>query len=76
MARWGLSRADVEAVLAAGTLVESYPDETPYPERLVLGWVRSMPVHVVVADGPDAMIVVTVYAPDPDRWDPTFQVRR
>ncbi len=31
-----ISEADVQQVLFAGKTIESYPDDTPYPSRLVL----------------------------------------
>ena len=33
-----LSVEDVEAVIDSGETIEDYPDDTPYPSRLVLGW--------------------------------------
>ena len=41
---------DVRSVLRDGEMIESYPDDTPYPSRLVLGWVDIRPLHVVVAE--------------------------
>jgi hypothetical protein len=69
---------DVRHVLASGTTVESYPDDTPYPSRLVLGWQSRRPIHVVVADNTadQQTIVVTVYEPDPERWYPGFERRK
>ena len=36
------------------------------------------PVHVVCAYAPedDQLIVITVYEPDPNRWDEEFRQRR
>lgn len=66
-----ISVADVRAALAAGTAIMSYADDKPYPTRLVLGYSAGRALHIVVADNPDdeEMIVVTVYEPDPGRWD-------
>jgi len=36
--QWDVTEAIVEAVLNVGELIESYPDDSPYPSRLVLGW--------------------------------------
>lgn len=30
---------EVRAALVQGETIEDYPDDTPYPSRLVLGWV-------------------------------------
>ena len=45
-----ISVAHVRQVLSTGEVIESYPDDTPYPSRLVLGWCEGRPLHVVVAD--------------------------
>ena len=74
----GISKQDVRRVLETGKTIESYPDDEPYPSRLVLGWSGARPLHVVVADNrdQDETVVITVYEPDPDRWEPDFSERR
>jgi hypothetical protein len=74
----GISREDVRQVLATGRTIEEYPNDKPYPSRLVLGWCSSRPIHVVVADNPSEheLIVITVYEPDSVRWGPGFERRR
>ena len=74
----GVRIDEILAALEAPTLVEDYPDEAPYPSRLVLGWARSRPLHLVLA-GPTPegdTIVVTLYEPDPQRWEAGFMKRR
>ena len=41
---------DVRSVLETGEIIEVYPDDTPYPSRLILGWLERRPLHVVAAD--------------------------
>jgi hypothetical protein len=38
MAQRGIREEDVEHVLLTGEAIESYPDDTPYPSELLLGW--------------------------------------
>ena len=78
MREWRVSDDEVLHVLTTGEVVESYPNDTPYPSRLVLGWCSGRPIHVVAADNPETQetIIVTVYEPDPRRWDPSFRIRR
>ncbi|OGK87807.1 MAG: hypothetical protein A2X52_10015 [Candidatus Rokubacteria bacterium GWC2_70_16] len=78
MARRGISVAEVRQALGTGEAIEAYPDDTPYPSRLVLGWGGPRPLHVVVADdaGGGQTIVITVYEPDPVRWEVDFRRRR
>ncbi len=73
-----ISAAEVRHVIATGETVEDYPDDTPYPSRLVLGWNGRRPIHVVVADNIDdeENIVITVYEPDPLEWEPDFKRRK
>lgn len=74
----GIDEENVRHVLATGETIEEYPDDTPYPSRLVLGWYGSRPLHVAVADNPDAQetVVITVYEPDPGQWEPDFKRRK
>lgn len=73
----GITPEDVREVLKAGATIESYPDDRPYPSRLVLGWRDERPLHVVVADDDegDRTIVISAYEPEPDRWDDRFERR-
>ena len=70
----GRSEEDVRHVLDTGEVVREYPDDRPYPSRLVLGWFGPRPIHVAVAHNQDydELIVITVYEPDPDQWEPGF----
>ena len=78
MFRRGITLDEVREVLAAGKNIEEYPEDKPYPSRLILGWPRSRAIHVVAADDPaeQETIIITVYEPDPDRWEPGFEKRR
>ncbi len=69
-----IGRPVVEPGIQSGTTIESCPEDTPYASHLVLGWNRDRPVHVVVADNlhDEETIVITVYQPDPMRWDASF----
>ena len=54
-----------------GKIIESYPDDTPYPSCLIFGSSsKRRPIHIVCAYSAesDMVIVVTVYHPDPTRW--------
>ena len=68
---------DVRSVLETGEIIEVYPDDTPYPSRLILGWLESRPLHVVAADNIDdnETIVITVYEPEQDKWSLNFKRR-
>jgi len=74
----GISTADVETALASGQTIEEYPMDKPYPSRLVLGWIRDRPLHIVVAENrkDGETIVITAYEPGTDKWDAGFSRRR
>ncbi len=76
MVERGILEEDVARVIAEGKEIENYPEDKPYPSRLVLGWVGERPLHVVTATGEREIIVVTVYEPDPALWEPGFEGRR
>ncbi len=73
-----ISDEDVRHVLATGKIIETYPDDKPFPSRLVMGWSGSRPIHVVVADNTAERetIVITAYEPDLIEWEPGFEKRR
>jgi hypothetical protein len=66
---------DVRAVVSEGEVVQNYPDDRPYPSRLVLGGRGTRPIHVVVAEDIEdgILIIVTAYEPDPIQWDSGFK---
>jgi len=73
-----ISLDDVRNVLKNGSTIEEYPDDIPYPSRLVLGRAGGRPMHVVAArnDAGCETIVVTVYEPDPGQWDSGYRRRK
>ena len=74
----GIRMGDVEKVIATGEVIERYPDDTPFPSRLLLGWTGDRPLHVLAADDADAAVtyVVTAYQPDPRKWESDLRRRK
>jgi hypothetical protein len=72
-----INETDVRYILTTGENIEAYPDDTPYPSRLVLGWIDKRPLHIVVSDNEanGETIVITVYEPDPEKWSTDFKRR-
>ncbi|MHB1158272.1 MAG: DUF4258 domain-containing protein [Phycisphaerales bacterium] len=72
-----ISETDIRDVLGNGEVIETY-DDPPCPSRLVLGRCGGQPIHVVASDDPQERmtVVITVYEPDPARWDSSFKHRR
>lgn len=72
----GLSPKECETAFLNSKVIESYPEDKPFQSELRLGYAESKPIHVVVAETPDAIHVITAYVPDPTLWSPDFTVRR
>jgi len=74
----GITEEDVHRVLSEGEEITTYPEDQPYPSRLLLGWRGDRPLHVVCAynSQDDEQIVITVYEPDPALWVDGFRRRR
>ncbi len=69
---------DILLVLNDGQVIESYPEDTPWPSQLTLGFVRTRPLHIVWAEDGDTkrIVIITVYEPDVDEWNSAFRRRR
>ena len=67
----------VRRILQNGETIHQYPDDKPYPSRLMLGYDDGRPIHVVAADHPEETltVVITVYEPDPLLWSSDFRER-
>jgi len=72
-----ISADEVRYVTETGEAIEEYPDDTPYPSRLIMGRYKSRPIHVVAANNSldKEIIIITVYEPDPSEWDPEYRER-
>lgn len=73
-----LKKRDVLDVIRQGEVIINYPDDTPYPSCLILGFVRDVPIHVVFAfdERQKTGIIVTAYVPDNKIWKDNFKTRR
>lgn len=78
MVERSIAPEDVRQAVEHGETIEAYPEDKPYPSRLVLGWSGGRALHVVVADNKaeGKRIIITVYEPDPAKWQPGFRRRK
>ena len=73
----GISSESVKRILQTGETIEDFPEDQPYPSRLIFGRVGKRPFHVVAAtQSSDEIIVITVYKPDPNQWRADFRSRK
>ena len=73
-----ISVEDVKHVISVGKAIKEYSDDKPYPSKLLLGFVRGIPIHVVTAENELAkeIIVITVYSPENELWDASFERKK
>ncbi len=70
-----ISSEDVHEVVTSGEVLRDYPDDRPYPSRLILKVVDGRPLHVVAAcnETRNEEIIITAYEPDLSQWTPDFK---
>ena len=70
-----IHRLDVLDVLKTGEVIESYPDDTPYPSFLLCGFNNGRPLHIVIAHAQrqNTLYVVTAYEPDCIKWKNNYR---
>ena len=73
-----ITAQDVEEALKRGfVLVEDYPDDPRGHSCLVLTWLENgRPLHIVCELHEDTLIIITVYIPSEEEWEPGFRTRR
>ena len=57
--------------ILAGTIIEHYFEDSPYPSCLIFGkTIAGRPLHSVfaLAEEDNLAIIITAYEPDPERW--------
>jgi hypothetical protein len=74
----GIRKSDIMIVLETGRIIKSYPEDTPFPSVILLGWIEGGPIHVII--GVDEIMrychIITVYVPDNIRWNEDYQTRK
>ena len=74
-----ISETAVKEVVKKGLVIESYPNDMPFPSFLALGFENgnvSKPLHVVYAKNDEEIIIITVYRPDPLKWTDDYTKRK
>ncbi len=72
-------RTEILESIESAEIIEHYPDDFPLPSCLCLSFDgENQPVHYVIAmDKTERNIrFVTVYRPDPDKWEANFKERK
>jgi hypothetical protein len=73
-----ISQAEVKSTIAYGEIIQTYPDDQPFPSYLLLDFIDGRPIHVVFSydQDTDTGYVVTTYIPDPSIWQSDFRTKR
>ena len=73
-----ISAKKVREALETGKTIEDYSAEMPEPSRLILGFQGKRPFHIVTSENQDTneTTIITVYVPDPNKWNKDFKSRR
>jgi len=76
--RRGIRVQEVRDAIAAGQVIEDYPNDKYGPSCLVLGFTQAgRPLHVQCSHPSRPLVkIVTLYDPDPNLWSQDFTTRR
>jgi len=68
----------VLGAIKSGEIIEDYSSEMPEPSRLIFGFQGKRPFHVVTSENPETneTTIITVYIPEPNKWNKDFRSRR
>ena len=72
----GISIDDIGYVFRTGEIIERYPDDTPFPSCLILGYSGERALHVVAGIDDDLVYIITAYAPSPEKWEADWKMRK
>ncbi len=78
MVNRNISREDVKKVIQNGEIIEEYPDDSPFPSCLILGFIENRPIHTVVGfDSSSQMVyIITAYEPSTEKFESDFKTRK
>ena len=77
MSERGILLSDVMHAVDHGEIIETYPEDYPFPSCLLLGFsTREAYLHAVVSLNEGRIYLITAYYPSPDEWEPDMKTRR
>ncbi len=78
MGQRGIQRDNVIDTIINGEVIQEYFTDRPFPSSLILGWVKTMPLHVVVSYNAKlkTIYIITVYEPTLDHFEADYKTRR
>jgi hypothetical protein len=78
MFKRNISMDRVKQVILYGEVINYYPDDKPYPSKLLLLIENEIPLHVVIAENfnTNEIVVITAYIPEKNIWTNDFKDKR
>jgi hypothetical protein len=73
-----ISKEEIKFVVENGEIIMEYPEDTPYPTKLMMGMVNQRIFHVVLShiENENKCIIITAYEPDQMIWSDDYKTRR
>lgn len=73
-----IRKDELVTLIRTGEVIENYPDDFPYPSKLIFKIVEDRPLHAVIAlnEAESQGIVVTLYEPDSEHFEPDYKTRK
>lgn len=72
-----ISTDDIVHALKTGEIIESYPNDYPYPSCLVLGvTINEQYLHIVCGLGESELWLITAYYPNSTEWESDLKTRK
>jgi len=73
-----IKKDDIINVIKDDRIIMDYPDDKPFPSKLIIGYIDEMPIHVVLGVNlaEKIAIVITTYVPSDDIWDDEYTRRK
>jgi hypothetical protein len=72
-----IKRKDVISCIKTGEILNYYEDDKPFPSYLVLGFVRTKPLHIVFSlnETENYIYIITVYNPSSKYYESNNRTR-
>ncbi len=74
----GISTDEIEYILKNGETIMEYPEDKPYPSKLLFAFCNKRPLHLVYSYNTqdDTYVIITSYEPSLDVWENDFKTRK
>ena len=67
---------DIVNTIQTGEIIESYPEDYPFPSCLICGASKNIYIHVVLSTDMNFLHIITAYHPNDDEWENDFKSRK